>query len=146
MKQKNSDDRLGNLLDEIASRLGNEPCPPMPQAIHDGLTTTHPAPVETKRSIKPGHLWSLAAAGSLLIACLVFGYVRLRPVVVEENRKSPLSGQAPQVVIQNLDSLKPYASLENELAAMKTEVTQLKKEAALLDALHKADSLIAQTR
>ncbi len=144
MKNKNQLEKLDRLLDEISDRLHNEPCPPMPDELIAAPNLDSKIKVatrETKRLIHPG--WWLTAAAAVVIACILIGLPQFGRQVVKSD-PGVGSHEPGGISIQNLATLEPFASIEQDINEMETEIGRLKKEAALLDAYRKANSLIAQ--
>ena len=97
-----------------------------------------------------GSLKTIAATLLVVLAVTKFAGTSER-VVDDKSKRNPShekgkhSGKEPveQITVENLLALRPFEALEADVDEMRSEIEQLKKKAALLDARRKAELMIA---
>ena len=146
-RKSNSED---NLVDEVVARLRDEYVPAVPrQLLENEPESGSIAPRQNPRASM--------AAWMIGIAAVVLAIVGIANMILPEHDKPNLSSndspvdirdniakEPSKIHVQNLTSLRPFEGLDRELAEMKSEIEQLKMEAASLDAIRKLNAMMAQ--
>ena len=147
LRKPESDDQL---LDEAVVRLRDEHVPPVPSQLLEPHSEFGQVVVRSKNDVAIV-FWLIG------IAALVLAMVGIANMIPSQHDKPNLSSndstvdvrdnidsEPTKIHVQNLTALRPYVDLERDIAGMKSEIEQLKVEAASLDAIRKANAMMAQ--
>ena len=145
MTQQPPDDIVEHVLEESLKRVRQQPVPTMPAELlqpkaTEQLVSEHSV-AEASSDQNRWRLAGMVAAASVVVAVGCWTLLQWS----ETQQSSPVAEDS-SIVITNepipLADFKPFASLEKNLDQMETEIADLRKEAELLDATRKINSMM----
>jgi len=155
MKHEDTHAEHDPVMDEITSRLRTEPVPPIPDELFQATFTdlkTNQDSIASNKRLGWFEISCMAGAAAVLVAVGWMSLIwmgstdppdrRADHEGVESVDEPQLAGRT-DVIVKNLASLEPFADLEQEIREMEKELASLKREATMLDAYRKANSLLA---